>query len=95
MHQEAHLILHSPDNRITGNGSCNNFSGSFELGSQNQISFTQMISTRMACPDMEVEDQLLKVFESADSFSLNKDTLSLLKSGMAAPLARFVAIYFN
>ena len=94
MQQEAHLILHSTEHRITGNGGCNQFSGSFKLGEGNRISFSQMISTRMACPDMEVENQLMEVFESADSYSISKDTLSLNRARMA-PLARFVAVYFK
>ena len=86
---EAHMILHSADGRVTGNGGCNNFSGSYDLGSENQISFTQLISTRMACPDMEVEDQLFTVLEAADNYTIGSDTLSLNRAKMA-PLARFV-----
>ena len=94
MQQEAHLILHSSEHRITGNGACNNFSGSYELGKENRISFSKIISTRMACPDMEVEDQFMTAMESADSFSLSKDTLSMYSAEMV-PLARFVAVYFK
>jgi heat shock protein HslJ len=87
---EAHIILHAADGRMTGNGSCNAISGSFETGDGNQISFSEIISTRMACPDMEVENQLIKALESAEIYSIQSDTLTLKRSGMAF-LARFVA----
>jgi heat shock protein HslJ len=88
---EPYMILLSEDNRVTGNGSCNNFSGTYELGKESRITFYRMMSTRMACPEMEVEDHLMQVFESADSYALKEDTLSLNRARMA-PLARFAAV---
>lgn len=88
---EAHMILNSADSRVSGNGGCNNFSGTYDLEPGNQISFSQLISTRMACPDMEVEDQLFTVLEAADNYAIISDTLSLSRAKMA-PLARFVSV---
>jgi heat shock protein HslJ len=87
---EAHIMLHAADGRMTGNGGCNAIGGSFETRDANQISFSEIIATRMACPDMEIEDRLMKALESADSYSIKSDTLTLNRPGMT-PLARFVA----
>lgn len=92
--KEPHFILKVEDNRITGNGGCNGFGGTYQLDEEkNRISFSGMFSTKMACPDMSVEQAFLDVLNRADNYSLNRDTLTLNKARMA-PLARFEAVYF-
>jgi heat shock protein HslJ len=78
--------------RIAGYSGCNNFTGSFTSASASRISFSPMAGTRKACMDgMEREAEFLKVFETADNYSLSGSTLSLNKARMA-PLARFEAV---
>ncbi|HTN20363.1 MAG TPA: copper resistance protein NlpE N-terminal domain-containing protein [Pelobium sp.] len=91
--REAHLILKSLDKRITGNGGCNGFGGTYELLPGNRIHFSQILHTMMACPNLDAENELFKVLEKADNYSYNADTLSLNKAKIA-PLAKFVAVYF-
>ena len=59
--KEPHIILNAENNMITGHGGCNGFVGSYELQDGNRIKFYQVVSTMMACLDMEVEFQLLKI----------------------------------
>ena len=92
--KEAHMILWPTGNRVSGNGGCNAFTGTYELKEGNRLLFSPLATTRMFCPDMDTEDQLLKVFEATDNYTLNGDTLSLNKARMA-PLARFRAVYFE
>lgn len=93
--KEPHLILKSADNRVTGNGGCNSFFGSYELQANiNRISFSKMGSTRMACLKPGVEDAFLNVLETVDNYTLKNDTLQLNKARMA-PLAKFVAVYLK
>lgn len=76
--KEAHLILLSTDSTVTGNGSCNNFRGSFEMTSDNEISFSSMATTKMACMEnMEVEHQLLKNLIEVRSYQVAGDSLLL------------------
>lgn len=89
--KEPFIMLSSEEQRLTGNGGCNTISGSYKLKEGNRISFSQMITTRMACPNMEVERQLLEVLEGADNYSLSGNQLTLNKARMA-PLARFEAV---
>ena len=92
--KEPHFILKNKDNRVNGNGSCNGFGGSYTLDEETlRISFTGLFSTKMACPDMSVEQAFMDVLNKADNYSLNGDTLTLNKARMA-PLAKFVAVYF-
>lgn len=89
--KEPHMILNASENRVTGNGSCNSFFGNYELGNGNNITFSNLGSTKMACPNnvMQVESRLFQALEAANKFSLRGDTLILTKADMT-PLAKFV-----
>lgn len=90
-----HLILWSDTNRVTGNAGCNSFTGSYEMNDQTgRIQFSKVASTQMICPEMELEDQFMEVIEVTDNYSIKGDTLSLNRARMA-PLAKFVAVYFE
>ncbi|WP_017257497.1 copper resistance protein NlpE N-terminal domain-containing protein [Pedobacter arcticus] len=91
--REAHLMLKTLDNRITGNGGCNGFGGTYEILPGNRIRFSQILSTMMACPNLKDEQELFKVLETVDNYSYSNDTMTLNKARMA-PLAKFVAVYF-
>lgn len=56
--------------RLSGNAGCNRIIGSLDIDDTNNemISFPQVGSTRMACPDMTVEDNLLKLLNSVKYF---------------------------
>lgn len=87
--QEIYFTLDSETNRVNGYSGCNTFMGSYTLESGNRISFTQMATTRMACPESDVrESDILNVFETADNFRITGNTLSLNKA-KRAPLAEF------
>jgi copper homeostasis protein (lipoprotein) len=94
MKKEPHMILRAGNNQVNLHGGCNSFTGSYELKPNNKISFGKFAGTLMACPDMEVETQFLKVIETADSYILEGDKLVLNRAKMA-PLARFEAVYFQ
>ncbi|MEK6478795.1 copper resistance protein NlpE N-terminal domain-containing protein [Catalinimonas sp. 4WD22] len=89
--REPFLLLNTEEQRVNANAGCNNIMGTYELMEGNRIRFSRMASTQMACPDMEIEDQFLKVFESVDNYSISEGQLSLNRARMA-PLARFVAV---
>jgi heat shock protein HslJ len=87
--QKAAFVQFDNENaRVSGNSSCNNFFGGYELQEGNRISFGQLGSTMMACPDMSTEAKFLQVLQKVDNYAVKDDTLSLHKARMA-PLARF------
>lgn len=57
---------------IHGNAGCNLMNGAFETNKDNarSISFPGVITTMMACPDMEVEGQILKAINEVKSFDI-------------------------
>ena len=87
--RDIHFTLNSQDNRVNGYSGCNTFMGTYKIEDGNRISFSQLGMTRMACPDSEInEAQILKVFETADNFTISNGILALNKAKMA-PLAEF------
>jgi len=90
--REIHIILKKQDNRFRGFAGCNNIMGSYELKDGNYINFKEIAGTKMACPDMSLENQLMEVLGRVDNYSILEDRLSLNKARMA-PLARFEAVY--
>lgn len=68
----------SPDNKISGNGGCNRYNGSYNLNDEGGINISQMASTKMFCPG-EGEGEYLKALESADAASVEKDKLVLYR----------------
>ncbi len=71
-------IQFSKENALSGFGGCNNYFGQYEIGDRGEISFGQIASTLMACP--EGEDQEFQYFRAIDeivSFRIRADTLEL------------------
>ena len=92
--KEPHVIFKTDQNQVNGNGGCNGFGGEYELTAPNRIKIDRIVSTQMACPALDIENQFTKALREADNYYVNGDTLVLNKARMA-PLARFVAVYLK
>lgn len=92
--RETFFMLKGKDNTLNGFAGCNNIMGEFSLEDGNRIRFTNMATTLIMCPDVDVnESEFMKVFELTDNYTLYNDTLELNVGGRT-PLARFVDVYF-
>ena len=81
MEKTPFLAFNIEEKRVHGNAGCNIINGGFsqEEGNAASLKFSQMISTMMACPDMDVETQVLKALNEVASFEKNEDgSVSLL-----------------
>jgi len=87
----AFIVFKAEAMRVHGNGSCNTFNGTYELQEGYRIKFSKIASTMMACPDLTIEQQLFKVLETADNYTIADGILSLNKARMAS-LAKFSAV---
>jgi copper homeostasis protein (lipoprotein) len=88
--RQPHLAFTREGHRVTGFAGCNRITGGFEFRPPNMLYFTGVAATRMMCPDMSVEDALMKALRSTDTITLTADSL-VLNRGKAEPLARFEA----
>ena len=82
------IKLLEPEGRVLAKAGCNTISGEYKISGEFRIAFSKMLMTRMACPDMHLENELNAALTNADNFSRGDNTLSLNK-GRMAPLARF------
>lgn len=70
MENQPFLEFNVAEKSVHGNAGCNIINGAFRVNQENpsSISFPQLISTMMACPDMEVEGRILKALNAVQSF---------------------------
>lgn len=93
--KEPHIILHSPDSTVTGNGGCNGLRGTFELTTDHGISFSPLAVTKMACMEnMDVENQMLQALSEAGSYQVSGDSLFLFDK-QKAKSATFAVVYLR
>mgnify|MGYP006182405553 CR=1 FL=1 len=85
------IYFNAETKRVAASGGCNVMGGSYELMDGNRIKFGQMISTRMACPDMTNEEGLTSMAGMVDNYAIQGDNLMFAKARMA-PTARFKAV---
>ncbi|MGL5980750.1 MAG: copper resistance protein NlpE N-terminal domain-containing protein [Phocaeicola sp.] len=77
------ITFSTKDSTVAGVGACNRFMGKFEVVDSKGIDIKMGRSTRMACPNLELEQPFFQMLDEADSFEFddNFTELKLLKNG--------------
>ncbi len=77
--EPAPTMLFGEDGRVSGNASCNQYSAAFALDGD-KLTFTQALSTMMACPDvdMEIEQRFLTTLAEVERAEIGADGSLLL-----------------
>ncbi len=79
------------DSRLSGSDGCNDFMGSYTL-TGDSLSFGDLGSTKMACPDqMKLAGTLTQALQNTRKFELHADQLAL-QDATGLQLARFQAV---
>ncbi|MGB5966440.1 MAG: META domain-containing protein [Sulfurimonadaceae bacterium] len=76
--QKAFIIF--KDGRYSGNGGCNSIGGGYSVEGS-KITFTEGMSTMMACPELDLEQKYLNDLGSVDAYVIDGDTLDLQSQG--------------
>lgn len=63
---------------VKGFAGCNNYGGGFIL-SEEELKFSQLFSTEMACSNLDIESKYLKILNETNRYSINNDELILKK----------------
>nr|WP_314630319.1 META domain-containing protein [uncultured Janthinobacterium sp.] len=89
--REVRITL-TDDGKVHGFTGCNQVMGGYTLAGT-ALRFTQLASTRMACPPplMQLESAVLAKLNSVTGYRFDGEFLVLLKDG--APVARFESVY--
>ena len=76
--RDAHLAFDIVQKRFTGNGGCNQINGGYTLD-KDEIHFTDVVSTKMSCNDIEFENTFLATLSSVDNYEARGSDLLLKK----------------
>ena len=74
--QTPYLVFDMSQSTVSGYAGCNRLSGRVEYSQMqsNIIKFMQMVTTRMACMDMSIEDEFLKTLDKVVRFDSSDQT---------------------
>ncbi|MDZ7851394.1 MAG: META domain-containing protein [Halomonas sp.] len=63
------------DGRVSGSDGCNQMSGRAQLGENNRIAFSELATTRRACPKGDEAQRVTGMLESAYRYLIDHDRL--------------------
>ena len=87
--REAYIALNSAETRVVGYAGCNRISSTYQLNAA-QLSFGEVIATRMFCPDMPTETALMDALKSTAGWRISGSQLELFDANKKS-LASFEA----
>ena len=65
-------------NTISGNGGCNTYGGQYLVSGNNELKFSSVYSTKMACESLDLENIYFESINNTRSFEVTGNTLRLL-----------------
>lgn len=74
---ETDSIRFADDGRVSGKAGCNSYFGGYEVVDTNELKFSQMGATLMACPNASLADTFMKMLGQVDSFAVAGQQLYL------------------
>ncbi len=76
----AHLIFYpGEEGRLAGSTGCNRLSGSFSSKGSGRLSFSPLVTTKMACPGQNTESGFLQALEGITRYTIISGRLNLYK----------------
>ncbi|CCX47189.1 putative uncharacterized protein [Bacteroides sp. CAG:927] len=72
---EMQMVIDIPEQKLHGNAGCNTMNGSIYMNPdiQNSLEFKNIATTRMTCPQIALEQQLLTALAQVTTVQLGKD----------------------
>ena len=74
--RDAHISFDVTTKKFSGNGGCNQINGNYTI-EKNDIHFSDVISTKMSCSDIEFENTFLSLLSTVDRYEVNGNDLLL------------------
>lgn len=75
--RDAFIEFSTYEKRFSGNGGCNRISGNYSLEKKSKIRFSEVISTKMSCPDIAFENTFLSAINEVNRFEVDGENLLL------------------
>ena len=77
--RDAHITFDVAAKKFSGNGGCNQINGNYSVDKK-EIRFTEVLSTKMSCNDIEFENTFLTTLNTIDRYELSGTDLLLKKN---------------
>ncbi|WP_242916953.1 META domain-containing protein [Pontibacter liquoris] len=85
----AYIRFEENENDVHGFAGCNKFTGKYKADEDtHKLQLSALSSTKMMCPDMDLENKLLQELQRVDTYSLAGDILTLYAGGKAVAMFR-------
>lgn len=66
------------EKKVLGKGSCNRFFGNIDILTETELVFSDALgTTKMACPEMNIEDAFFKALTNSKTYTIEKNSLYL------------------
>ena len=76
--RDAHISFDVTTKKFSGNGGCNQINGNYSVDKK-MIKFTEVLSTKMSCTDIEFENTFISILGSIDKYEIKGNDLLLKK----------------
>lgn len=77
--REVFVIFEDSTAQVKGFLGCNGFGGKYVADANGALAITDVVSTQMACPALDVENTFSKAMETTNRYTIEKDLLRLQK----------------
>ena len=79
--KHATLCVNPEAGTVSGHNGCNSFFGNFENLGNGKMKLTQIMSTKMACPEPfhKLESQYMQTLSHCDGYDINAYSLNLMQ----------------
>lgn len=77
---EIFIRFDDVEKRVNGRAACNRFFGNYEMDGST-LKFSPMGATRMACPDLQIENDFFQTLDGVDSYTIKDTILSFQSKG--------------
>lgn len=77
--RDAHITFDVAAKRFSGNGGCNQINGNYSIDKK-EIKFTEVVSTKMSCNDIEFENTFLSTLSTIDRYEVRESDLLLKRN---------------
>ncbi len=74
------MEINMEENEISGNAGCNGYRGKIKYLGENILGGSQVVSTKMACPGLEVESKFLRIFSGSPIEYVQKENLLIFSN---------------
>jgi heat shock protein HslJ len=69
------------DGVFAGTGGCNQINAQYTKGEKGELTFSNLVSTKMMCPDIELESTFNQILEGTTHYEMDGEMLMLFSNG--------------